>query len=402
MTRQKEAMKLALDALNDSIDGIENEAKDVEILYGTCPSRQARVQYYKDQVAAHQLAINALTAALALPDVEPVATFKSVGAGVCMGAGGGGASATLAAPQPVIAPEIDRSLKIINRLTKALEKYGWENKALKSVCKALLADAAQTGIAPSTLAEPVATYWANGNLEMHAYIENAAPLYAAPQHETAWGKIQDLINDQWNYLPCKFTEAFEKIRFETDVPQPVIAQVQAWLPIQTAPKNTDVIVFLEGQQFVAEFVDDATNEWHRPSDSESDFNGLWTVDDNKLGPYALRGGSPTHWQPLLPPPGAAQATPVAKPDVAPCDMGEMCLGCTPRNAGGSCPDARPVIAPEPVAWMTTEATNGRLVWTSYLTAMKYQEEPTPLYTAAPQPVIAPLTFAPSFQSRKIK
>jgi len=24
----------------------------------------------------------------------------------------------------------------------------------------------------------------------------------------------------------------------------------------------------------------------------------------------------------------------------PCDMGEMCLGCSPRSAGGSCPDAR--------------------------------------------------------------
>ena len=24
----------------------------------------------------------------------------------------------------------------------------------------------------------------------------------------------------------------------------------------------------------------------------------------------------------------------------PCDMGEMCLGCSPRSADGSCPDAK--------------------------------------------------------------
>lgn len=24
----------------------------------------------------------------------------------------------------------------------------------------------------------------------------------------------------------------------------------------------------------------------------------------------------------------------------PCDMGEMCIGCSPRNADGSCPDHR--------------------------------------------------------------
>jgi hypothetical protein len=27
----------------------------------------------------------------------------------------------------------------------------------------------------------------------------------------------------------------------------------------------------------------------------------------------------------------------------PCDMGEMCLGCSPRRADGSCPDAKPWV-----------------------------------------------------------
>jgi hypothetical protein len=28
------------------------------------------------------------------------------------------------------------------------------------------------------------------------------------------------------------------------------------------------------------------------------------------------------------------------PQQEPCDMGEMCLGCSPRSADGSCPDAK--------------------------------------------------------------
>lgn len=75
-----------------------------------------------------------------------------------------------------------------------------------------------------------------------------------------------------------------------------------WKPIETAPKNTDVLVFAYGSQYVACLIDDATDPWYREGSGPSDFDGLWTVDDNKHGPYALRGGSPTHWMPLPPPP----------------------------------------------------------------------------------------------------
>ena len=75
-----------------------------------------------------------------------------------------------------------------------------------------------------------------------------------------------------------------------------------WEPICTAPKNTPVLVFASCQQFVAWFQDDETDPWHDEEDGESDFDGMWCVTDNKLGPYALRGGSPTHWMPLPEPP----------------------------------------------------------------------------------------------------
>jgi hypothetical protein len=36
---------------------------------------------------------------------------------------------------------------------------------------------------------------------------------------------------------------------------------------------------------------------------------------------------------------------LAQPQQEPCDMGDICIGCSPRNADGSCPGAQP----EPVA-----------------------------------------------------
>lgn len=76
-----------------------------------------------------------------------------------------------------------------------------------------------------------------------------------------------------------------------------------WNPISTAPKNVPVLVYASGQHFVAWLQDDKTDEWHEEGDPESQFNGLWCVTDNKHGPYALRGGSPTHWMELPTAPG---------------------------------------------------------------------------------------------------
>lgn len=77
----------------------------------------------------------------------------------------------------------------------------------------------------------------------------------------------------------------------------------SWQPIDTAPKNKSVLVFLNGQQHVAWFQDDASDpDRDEDDDYESDLNQCWAVTDNKHGPFALRGGRPTHWMPLPEPP----------------------------------------------------------------------------------------------------
>ena len=71
-----------------------------------------------------------------------------------------------------------------------------------------------------------------------------------------------------------------------------VASVSAgWQPIETAPKDGQAILVTDG-------MDCYCVEW----DEEFDW---WTVDDNKLGPFRLRGSSPTHWMPLPAAPGPA-------------------------------------------------------------------------------------------------
>ena len=64
-----------------------------------------------------------------------------------------------------------------------------------------------------------------------------------------------------------------------------------WMDIETAPKDGQAILVTDG-------MDCYCVEW----DEEFDW---WTVDDNKLGPFRLRGSAPTHWMPLPPAPGPA-------------------------------------------------------------------------------------------------
>ena len=68
-------------------------------------------------------------------------------------------------------------------------------------------------------------------------------------------------------------------------------QQARWQPIETAPKDGQAILVTDG-------MDCYCVEW----DEEFDW---WTVDDNKLGPFRLRGSAPTHWMPLPPAPGPA-------------------------------------------------------------------------------------------------
>ena len=72
---------------------------------------------------------------------------------------------------------------------------------------------------------------------------------------------------------------------------PPAAQAEGWMDIETAPKDGQAILVTDG-------MDCYCVEW----DEEFDW---WTVDDNKLGPFRLRGSAPTHWMPLPAAPGPA-------------------------------------------------------------------------------------------------
>ncbi len=58
-------MKLALEALEESLGYVEEEAENAQRLYGQYPTRQARIQGLKDDVRKHMHAITALREALA-------------------------------------------------------------------------------------------------------------------------------------------------------------------------------------------------------------------------------------------------------------------------------------------------------------------------------------------------
>ena len=72
---------------------------------------------------------------------------------------------------------------------------------------------------------------------------------------------------------------------------PPTAQAEGWRPIETAPKDCQAILVTEGG--FCHCV-----EWNEEFD-------WWAVDDNKLGPFRLRGSAPTHWMPLPAAPGPA-------------------------------------------------------------------------------------------------
>ena len=60
-----------------------------------------------------------------------------------------------------------------------------------------------------------------------------------------------------------------------------------WQPIETAPKDgTDMLVMTGETMHVVRWIN-----------IHGDFD-YWAVDDNKHGPFTLRGKAPTHWLPL--------------------------------------------------------------------------------------------------------
>ena len=64
-----------------------------------------------------------------------------------------------------------------------------------------------------------------------------------------------------------------------------------WQPIETAPKDgTDILVMTGETMHVVRWIN-----------IHGDFD-YWAVDDNKHGPFTLRGKAPTHWIQLPEPP----------------------------------------------------------------------------------------------------
>jgi len=75
----------------------------------------------------------------------------------------------------------------------------------------------------------------------------------------------------------------DTLTLATPKPEPM-----TWQPIATAPKDGTAIL-VSGGCFIF------CVEWNNEFD-------WWAVDDNKLGPFRLRGAAPTHWMPLPPAP----------------------------------------------------------------------------------------------------
>lgn len=62
-----------------------------------------------------------------------------------------------------------------------------------------------------------------------------------------------------------------------------------WQPIESAPRDGTSVLVACSHGLYSVAWEDHNIEW-------------WHVDDNKHGPYPLRGSGPTHWMPLPPAP----------------------------------------------------------------------------------------------------
>ena len=69
----QEALKLALEALENSVDLVREDAYQAEKLYGNYPTRQGKVNGLKVLADDHEKAITVLKEVLAQPEQEPVA-----------------------------------------------------------------------------------------------------------------------------------------------------------------------------------------------------------------------------------------------------------------------------------------------------------------------------------------
>ena len=87
------------------------------------------------------------------------------------------------------------------------------------------------------------------------------------------------LNGKWRLVPSEYMESLT-------IPSPP-QSLSPWQPISTAPKDGTDILIMTGE----------TMHVVRWKNVHGDFD-YWVVDDNKHGPFTLRGKEPTHWIPL--------------------------------------------------------------------------------------------------------
>jgi hypothetical protein len=73
-----EALRLALEALENSVDLVVEDAYNAEKLYGNYPTRQSKISGLKILADQHKEAITAIQEALTQPEQEPIG-YLSVG-----------------------------------------------------------------------------------------------------------------------------------------------------------------------------------------------------------------------------------------------------------------------------------------------------------------------------------
>jgi len=116
-------------------------------------------------------------------------------------------------------------------------------------------------------------------------------------YKVSWERVSDMAKDVASDLEEARKES-DDLRAELDALKSQ-EKIPTWQPIETAPKDgRDIIVYFKtaGIRQVS-----WCDEYGDPSGEYA----LWRVDDNKHGPYALRGyrpGDDTHWMPLPTPP----------------------------------------------------------------------------------------------------
>jgi hypothetical protein len=104
---------------------------------------------------------------------------------------------------------------------------------------------------------------------------------------------RDLWEDVQRFRAHALNEKDARMALERELE--AVRKDAEWRPIETAPKDGTAVLVSEGRFCYCV-------EWNEEFD-------WWAVDDNKLGPFRLRGAAPTHWMPLPPPPDAVKEKP---------------------------------------------------------------------------------------------